>query len=342
MSRRRSCPPLAAPLVAALACALAAGPALADPIAVASPELPESLPEAQREQLTSAVQDGITRGKATSVAVDTSACAGEATCIGTAAGEAGAKHALTLKVDKVESDYGVTLHILDGAGSTVVNLEESCELCGIAELEELVVDLTSRAITKLAIASKAATLAVTSEPSGASVFLDGELVGTTPFELPVGAGSRKLRIELDGYIEQERDTTLVAGERVDLELSLQPVPVAPPPEIEPASATDRGRKLRGAGYALLGLGIASAGAGIALIVIDEQPITSDCSGDNVDVDGDCKWRRNTLGGGIGLAAGGAVLIGTSIALLVKGRRRNEAPPTNARLTPTASGFRLRF
>jgi hypothetical protein len=41
---------------------------------------------------------------------------------------------------------------------------------------------------------------VTSRPSGAQVFVDDNLIGTTPFLLSnVAAGSRRLRIELSGY-----------------------------------------------------------------------------------------------------------------------------------------------
>ena len=49
-------------------------------------------------------------------------------------------------------------------------------------------------------AAFAGALAVDSRPTGAKVFMDGKLVGTTPLALPsVPAGSHAIRLEHDGY-----------------------------------------------------------------------------------------------------------------------------------------------
>ena len=51
-----------------------------------------------------------------------------------------------------------------------------------------------------AAASGSAALRVESRPAGASVYLDGKLVGTTPFSLPaVTVGDHAVRLELNGY-----------------------------------------------------------------------------------------------------------------------------------------------
>ena len=78
-----------------------------------------------------------------------------------------------------------------------------------------------------------------------------------------------------------------------------------------------------------------------MIRMDEKPVTSDCSGANIDFQGNCRWRYDTLEGGIGLVAGGALLIGTGVALLVVGRDKTPVSPV-ARVTPTLGGLAVRF
>jgi len=61
--------------------------------------------------------------------------------------------------------------------------------------------------------------------------------------------------------------------------------------------------------------------GSVLIAIDEDAITSRCSGENVNSVGVCKFRRDTLGGGIALVSVGVAAAVTGAVLLVVRRRR---------------------
>ncbi len=62
-------------------------------------------------------------------------------------------------------------------------------------------------------AGGAGTLRVESLPSGASVFLDGTLVGTTPMSVAnVSAGEHAVRMEMDGYQSWTTTTTVKASE----------------------------------------------------------------------------------------------------------------------------------
>lgn len=69
------------------------------------------------------------------------------------------------------------------------------------------------------------SLRVVSEPPGARVFLDGFLLGVTPVEAQVEAGSRTLRLELVGY--QPFQTTLTLTQSDALSYTLIPQPQAP-------------------------------------------------------------------------------------------------------------------
>jgi hypothetical protein len=77
-----------------------------------------------------------------------------------------------------------------------------------------------------------------------------------------------------------------------------------------------------------------------LFAIEEQPIFG-CSGADIDTDGNCRWRYATREAGVGLAVGGAVLIGTGVALLVVGRKKFKSSAA-ARMRPTWEGFVLEF
>lgn len=241
----------------------------------------------------------------------------------------------SLRLD--DQDYRLALTLYGARGQQLASLQETCSLCGLAEAEDLLADLGARIGRKVEVAARASTLAVTSEPSGARVFVGDEWVGTTPVELPLELGTHAVRIELDGYIGQQRNIDAVAGEQQRLAFALQSAAIeAPSPE-------PRRRPLLSAlGWTSLGLGLGSALAGGVLIGIDERPITSDCSGTNVDVAGNCRWRHATLEPGIALVAGGAILLGTAIALQIVARKPGKANKPRARVLPRAGGLALHF
>jgi PEGA domain len=67
----------------------------------------------------------------------------------------------------------------------------------------------------------AAGLYVESRPAGASLFLDGNLVGTTPLQLSeVAAGDHTVTLELDGYQRWSSSVRIVAGARSRVAASL--------------------------------------------------------------------------------------------------------------------------
>jgi hypothetical protein len=65
-------------------------------------------------------------------------------------------------------------------------------------------------------------LTVESRPPGASVFVDGKLVGTTPIQLPsVNAGEHAVRLEREGYRRWSSSVRVVAGEQNRVTASLE-------------------------------------------------------------------------------------------------------------------------
>ena len=80
-----------------------------------------------------------------------------------------------------------------------------------------------------------ATLSVTSTPSGATVYLDGAVIGKTPLrshEIDTGVRREKqveIGLELTGYKSRVKNVTLISGENVPWDVILEPV-LAPKPE----------------------------------------------------------------------------------------------------------------
>jgi cytoskeleton protein RodZ len=79
-------------------------------------------------------------------------------------------------------------------------------------------------------------LSITSQPAGATVFLDGIRVGITPLQAaPVSVGpGRELKVELPGYQTETRTVNLNAAS--NLSFALRPAP-KPTPQAAPASPT---------------------------------------------------------------------------------------------------------
>ncbi|MDW8090222.1 MAG: DUF4115 domain-containing protein [Meiothermus sp.] len=71
------------------------------------------------------------------------------------------------------------------------------------------------------------SLRVSTDPSGARVYLDGFLLGQSPLEVRVEAGERTLRVEAPGYRRHEQVLDLQTDR--NLRLTLTPLPANPSP-----------------------------------------------------------------------------------------------------------------
>ena len=65
-------------------------------------------------------------------------------------------------------------------------------------------------------------LSVDSRPTGARVYIDGKLIGTTPLAVPsIGAGEHAVRLERDGYRRWSSSIRIVANEGNRVTASLE-------------------------------------------------------------------------------------------------------------------------
>lgn len=162
--------------------------------------------------------------------------------------------------------------------------------------------LTQALRRRLALGDRA-MLEVVSVPPGASVRLDGELVGLTPYQRPCASGTHTLRVELDGRMSDERRIQLSSSELHRESVSL--APNALPLSALRATASP-------ANFALAGLLLVAATpaliTGINRAVDDGQCLQSDAGG--------CRERGRLGPSGVALIAGGVVAAAAGLYLFI--------------------------
>jgi len=294
------------------------------------------LPDVDRGNLAAQLVEGLERGAfdiidpgAVESASPGAAKCGTADCYKKIAGAVGATHVVKTRVVVVDRDYELEVILADGkTGKVVARTNDSCEICGVVDVGTMLGTAAATLKSKLdALAKGPSTLSVVSEPIGSEIRIDGELVGTTPFEGPVIPGKSVLRVSKEGYITIEREVTFVEGVAETLTFELEKVPSRLPP--------------RPWGWVSLGFGIAALGTAVGFAAIDERPIRvgGECW-QGTDEQGRCAklWRGEI----IGLAAGasGAALITLGVAILINSSTRKRAAREEAP-APAGSTAKLR-
>jgi hypothetical protein len=111
-------------------------------------------------------------------------------------------------------------------------------------------------------AQQGGTISLSTDPTGAAVFLDGQPKGVTPLSIPgVPAGEHRVRVVKNGFLEQMRVVSVTAGGREDVALRMtQGAAASPAPEAQPGGEGWTTKK-----KAIVGGGVAAAILGIVLI-----------------------------------------------------------------------------
>jgi hypothetical protein len=221
-------------------------------------------------------------------------------CYRLIAGKLGLDYLVIARIVVREKNYEIKLQLVGGQDGRPAGEDATarCALCGIQEVGERLDKLAQSLLTAALDARRAAAparITVQSEPSGASVTIDGRSAGEAPLSLDLPAGSHELVVGAGGYTTVHRKITVDAGVRGLVSIGLLPLSGAAPSTQVP------GRYLLGMGWAALALGAAAIGAGFGLLSIDRQ--TVECPPGLED-----PCRRNTrLAAGALLGAGGATM-----------------------------------
>jgi hypothetical protein len=283
-----------------------------------------------RAQLLTHLQSGLARGAFTLVDPAKLGEPGECpdrACLTGLARTTGANFVLrpTVRVD--DRDYVVRLELYATDGDLLAESEERCDLCGVAEVGALVEAQGALLRRKLeGLIQGQPRLSVTTEPPGALVLVDNQLVGTAPVDRTLLEGEHTVRVILDGYVGDERKVKLVAGVHETLELPLRREP--------------RLTRFRQLGVAGVAVGAPVMIAGLTLLSIHDDDYKRDCRGMNVDRGGDCRLVFDTIWGGAASLAVGAALLAAGTVLLL--RTRDRPPRRRAHVVPTGLGLAGRF
>jgi hypothetical protein len=70
-------------------------------------------------------------------------------------------------------------------------------------------------------AAAPAKVAVHSSPDGAEIYLDGQLIGSTPSTVELPAGTHELSVRLSGYQDWTRSMRILSGSEINLEAKLE-------------------------------------------------------------------------------------------------------------------------
>jgi hypothetical protein len=272
----------------------------------------------------------------------------DAECFKAVASDEAAQYVVTMSVSARDRVYQVAIELADGSnGERITRQSDLCDICSAEEVEARILAAASavREILGSAMLGQP-RLSVTSTPPGAQVFLDGEMIGTTPLDTTVEPGRHVVRIGGDGLVAQEREVLFVEGGREVYSAQLDEVGQFSG-ETE-KDDTHRYRPLVISGAVLLGVGLGAAGGGIPLILIDGKENKNRCTDADRDINGKCPWSYETFIPGIALSAGGGALAIAGAALLGVGlKRRKEArerakTQTSLQIGPTRLGVRVSF
>jgi hypothetical protein len=131
--------------------------------------------------------------------------------------------------------------ILVASPPAFVVRQRFCERCSTGQLVQAGEELTRELFGELAARASATAVAVTSEPPGADIRLDGSLAGTTPARLVTGPGKHLVTVTKPDFVFEVRTIELESGQSVAVDFLLRAAaaaggpPIPPPVPAEPRS-----------------------------------------------------------------------------------------------------------
>jgi TolB-like protein len=171
-------------------------------------------------------------------------CSDEApACMAQAGKSLGATKLLFGSVKRLGNDLVITLKLLDVGRAAVESSLTEAIVKRRADATSIR-PLTAKWITRLSGRTSTGSLAVRANVGGASVSLDGVVVGTTgdkPVAISdVAPGKHEVAVEKTGFTKTRQEFTLGAGQSLPLNLSLSPLSLGPADNADPVVITQPG------------------------------------------------------------------------------------------------------
>jgi hypothetical protein len=213
-----------------------------------------------------------------------------------------------LALDGSERNYTLHWVATDPRLDDPMVVDTTCELCSLVELEQqFAVDLTRVCSQIDALDTGPGQLILSSDPQRARVRIDGQKAGRTPWSGELNAGQHTIELRAFGHRPQRHSVAILGNVDTRKHYQLS------------SSFARRGRP-DWPGWTSLGLGIAMAVAGTALISVHGKPWTGRCTGDDIDVEGNCRFVLKTRPLGIALTTLGAGAIAGGVGLMIWAQR----------------------
>jgi hypothetical protein len=215
----------------------------------------------------------------------------------------GVSYLVRAAVEENDKTFAITIELISGRTGIVVGTNrERCEICGAEEVSEKMNLAAATLRSRLeAIAQAPSRFVIRTRPDGASVKLDGRVVGRSPVDVSLTAGPHQVVIEREGFSPLERELVVTSGVDETLDLDLIRLPTDFP--------------YRVLGWSAIGAGVALAVSGIYVLSMDGDEVT--CSVNQKDPMGHCPrvYKTNLLGASLlGLSAVSATLGGVWLYL----------------------------
>jgi hypothetical protein len=299
------------------------------------------LSDVARARIEQALLEGLAGSDARVIGPDQTRAVADAsceapTCLQPVVEHFDADYVAWVEVEAEGRDYALSLRLSSKEGSES-RRDANCEICGFDEVAATVRDEATVMASKLQRLTAPGVLILETEPPGMTVYIDGVPVGETPLEREIEVGPHQLRLEGEGFAVREQSLTVKTGvqERMLLEMTV----------VESADA-DKSRVRRILGWSFAGVGVAGLATGGAFLAYHHKEVPGRCDEpEDIDVNGLCRWRYNTLAPGLGLvAAGGASLIAgaTLLAIDKKKRKGGDTARTRVLVSPRSVSLTHRF
>lgn len=267
-----------------------------------------------RTRFVTAIAEGLGRGATVKRAPEDTRACDTRDCWRALADAHGVAYVARPRLEVDDHDYRFGIRLVDpDSGGELGATEEVCEVCGVDEAATLASRQASAVWSRIdAVALTPPRLVIRTVPPGADVSLDGKPWGSTPVEGYVTQGRHRAVVSADGYASQEFDFALMPGMLEQFSLQLSRV-----------ERKDTTKPLRVAGWTTLAVGGAATIGGAVLLALHGRDDQRKCSGGDVDAEGDCRYRFETLAAGATTLTVGLVsaITGTIFLAVARKRRR---------------------
>lgn len=290
---------------------------------------PSDLPPADAQRIRSAVDKALQKERYSALRAPSDAkavCTEPERCSINQARQLQAEYVVLAHASPKGTDWRLSMSLTDVAiGATAAKAETSCPGCSIDAAASKLAALTAQ-LLKDATSRPQGKVHLLSDPSGATVTLDGQPIGVTPYQGPMFAGRQKLLFVRNRFAPESVEIEVLENQITEHQVKLtdlvdEPPPATPACPVCPATPPAQPVRIS---PVRLALGLVSLSAGALLIGLGAPAIAIDgfCADTELNPGSLCMTRFNSLPTGAALVGiGSAATIGAAILLTLPAQRK---------------------